>query len=92
MTLIIRHEPEAQRFIADVGGEPAYLTYREVDGRILDLAYTFVPRPLRGGGIASQLTARALDYARDRGCRVVPSCPFVAAYIERHPAYRELLA
>jgi predicted GNAT family acetyltransferase len=91
VTLVIRHEPQARRFVADVGEEPAYLSYREVDGRILDLHYTFVPRPLRGGGIASQLTARALDYARDRGCRVVPSCPFVSAFIERHAEYRELL-
>ena len=44
----------------------------------------------RGGGIASQLTHRALEYAREHGYRVMPSCPFVAAYIERHPEYREL--
>lgn len=92
MTLAIRHEPEARRFVADLDGAAAYVTYREVDGRILDLDHTYVPTALRGSGIASQLTARALDYARERGFRVVPSCPFVAAYIARHAEYRELLA
>lgn len=88
----IHHEPDARRFVADLDGAAAYITYREIDGRILDLDHTFVPRPLRGGGIASQLTAHALEHARQHGLRVVPSCPFVAAYIARHPEYRELLA
>jgi len=90
MTPAIDHQPEARRFVADVGGETAYITYRELDGRLLELDHTYVPREFRGGGIASQLTVRALEYARERGCRVVPSCPFVAAYIERHPEYRDL--
>jgi hypothetical protein len=38
------------------------------------------------------LTEHALRYARQRGYKVVPSCPFVAVYIERHPEYRDVLA
>jgi predicted GNAT family acetyltransferase len=91
-SLVIRHEPEARRFAADIDGAAAYITYRRVDGDVLDLDHTFVPPALRGRGIASQLTAHALGFARIEGCRVVPSCPFVAAYVERHPEYRELLA
>jgi len=90
MTPAIEHQPEARRFVADVGGKTAYINYRELDGRLLELDHTYVPREFHGGGIASQLTVRALEYARERGCRVVPSCPFVAAYIERHPEYRDL--
>ena len=92
MTLAIRHEPDARRFAADVDGKTAYITYRELDRQRLELDHTYVPHERRGGGIASQLTVRALEYARERGFRVVPSCPFVAAYIERHPEYRELRA
>ena len=90
MTIAIRHEPDIRRFTADLDGKTAYITYRELDSHRLELDHTYVPREFRGGGIASQLTVRALEYARERGCRVVPSCPFVAAYIERHPEYREL--
>jgi hypothetical protein len=90
MPFAIRHEPGARRFVADIEGQAAYITYRERDGLVLELDHTYVPRALRGGGIASQLTAHALDYARERGYRVVPSCPFVAAYLQRHPEYRDL--
>ena len=90
--LAVRHAPSEQRFCADVDGLTAYLTYRERDGRILDLDHTFVPPALRGGGIASQITAHALRFARQEGYRVMPSCPFVAAYIARHPEFQDLMA
>jgi predicted GNAT family acetyltransferase len=90
--LAIRHEPQARRFAAEVGGKTGYLSYRELDGRILDLDHTFVPREHRGAGLASQLTVRALEFAREHGYRVRPTCPFVAAYLERHPEYRDLRA
>jgi hypothetical protein len=90
MTLAIRHEPDARRFAADVGGKTAYITYRQLDGQLLELDHTYVPREFRGSGVASQLTVHALEYARERGSLVVPSCPFVAAFIARHPEYREL--
>ncbi len=92
MPFAIRHEPQARRFVAEIDGQTAYITYRARDGSVLELDHTYVPKGLRGGGIASRLTARALDYARERGARVVPTCPFVAAYIERHTEYRDLRA
>jgi uncharacterized protein len=88
----IRHEPEARRFVIEVAGETGLIRYRELEGRVLDLDHTFVPPALRGGGVASQLTEHALHYAREHGYRVIPSCPFVAAFIERHPQHRDLLA
>lgn len=88
----IRHEPEARRFVIEVAGEMGLIRYRELPGRVLDLDHTFVPSALRGGGIASQLTLHALRYAREHGYRVLPSCPFVATFIERHPEHRDLLA
>ncbi len=90
-SLAIRHEPQAGRFVADTDGGAAYITYRDRGGQILDLNSTYVPPAARGGGIASQLTAHALRYARARGYRVVPTCPFVAAYVARHSEYRDLL-
>jgi predicted GNAT family acetyltransferase len=86
----IRHEPEARRFAVDVDGKAAYITYRDLGNGVLDFDHTYVPSEHRGGGIASQLTAYALDYARQHGYRVIPSCPFVAAYLERHAQYRDL--
>jgi predicted GNAT family acetyltransferase len=88
----IRHEPQAQRFVIDSAGVTALIQYRRLDDQTLDFNHTYVPPALRGGGIASQLTDHALRYAREHGYKVVPSCPFVAVYIERHPEYRDLVA
>lgn len=88
----IRHEPAARRFATEVAGATAFISYREHAARVLDFDHTFVPLASRGSGIASQLTAHALRYARAGGYKVVPSCPFVAAYIERHAEFRDLLA
>jgi uncharacterized protein len=90
--LTIRHEPAARRFTADVDGATAFISYREARVSVLDFEHTYVPPAARGGGIASQLTAHALRFARDGGYKVMPSCPYVAAYIDRHPEYRDLLA
>lgn len=86
----IRHEPTRGRFTLEMDGAVAYLIYREVAAGTLDFDHTFVPPALRGGGVASRLTEHALRYARAQGAKVIPSCPFVARYIERHPEFRDL--
>ena len=90
MNRTIRHEPDARRFATDIDGKTAYITYRDLGNGVLDLDHTFVPREHRGGGLASHLTAHALSYAREHGYRIVPSCPFVAAYLQRHPEFRDI--
>jgi len=90
--LDIRHEESAHRFVATTEGIDAVLEYHAVDAGTLDYNHTFVPPALRGGGIASQLTEYALRYAQDRGLKVIPSCPYVARYIERHPEFASLVA
>jgi predicted GNAT family acetyltransferase len=87
----IRHETAQRRFTLAVGESLAYITYREVDPNTIDFDHTFVPPPLRGGGVASQLTQHALRHAQTQRLKVIASCPFVARYIERHAEFRELL-
>jgi len=50
-----------------------------------------VPPALEGRGIAGKLARAALDYARERKLSVIPRCPFVAAYIRKHPEYQSLV-
>ena len=84
----ISHDSEAGRFTAELDGHIAYLDYkRRQDGR-LDYHSTFVPEALRGRGIASRLVEHAVRHAADRGLKVVPTCPFVASWLERHPDLR----
>ena len=42
--------------------------------------------------MGAALATSALDYARREGMRIIPSCPYVKAYIDRHPEYEDLVA
>lgn len=87
----VADQPDASRYVVTVDGELAGVAeYRLAGGRI-DLFHTEVEERLRGRGVGSRLVAGALDDARDRGLSVVPTCPFVGAYIDRHPAYADLV-
>jgi predicted GNAT family acetyltransferase len=81
----------AQRFEIRIGDDVAFLQYVR-SGATIAYTHTEVPPSLEGHGIAAKLATHALDYARANGLEVVPLCPYVADYIERHPAYRDLVA
>jgi predicted GNAT family acetyltransferase len=51
-----------------------------------------VPRELEGKGVGSRLVREALAQARAASLMVVPQCPFVRAYIDKHPELQDLLA
>lgn len=81
---------QRQRFEVDLGGETAVLDYQLQNGAIT-LRHTEVPTLAEGKGVGSALARHALEYARSEGLRVVPRCRFVAAYLERHPEYADLV-
>lgn len=83
---------ERRRYELDVGGEPVGILSYRTDGRVIDHRHTEIKPSFGGRGLGSALVRFALDDARMRGLSVRPSCPFVAAFIDRHPQYRDLLA
>lgn len=86
--LDIRNNTAEQRWQTEVEGRLSLIQYQERDGQV-EYLHTEVPAELEGRGIASALTRAALDDARERGLRVLPSCPFVASYIRRHPTFQD---
>jgi predicted GNAT family acetyltransferase len=58
----------------------------------MTFTHTEVPAPLRGRGLGSQMMRGVLQDVRAQGLKVVPRCPFVASYIDRHPEFADLLA
>ena len=80
----------AQRFETTVDGSTAVLEYALEDGT-LTLVHTGVPPALEGRGIGGKVVRAALEYAQDAGLKVIPECPFVRSYIERHKEYEHLL-
>jgi uncharacterized protein len=90
--LSITDNAEKRRYEARQGSEVAgFITYRHDPGR-MTLIHTEVGPALEGKGIASQLVAGTLDDIRHRGLSVLPICPFVRAYLRRHPEYSDLVA
>ncbi|GAA4010672.1 GNAT family N-acetyltransferase [Deinococcus rubellus] len=65
--------------------------YRHVRGAV-EIYHTEVEDGHGGEGLGSQLAQYALDDVRAQGKQVIPTCPFIAHYIETHPAYQELVA
>lgn len=87
----VRNNLDASRFEAAIGSDVAVLEY-ELRGDTIDLKHTIVPPHHEGAGIGKGLAGYALNYARLNALRVVPTCSFVAAYIESHPDYADLVA
>ncbi len=87
----VRENEAARRFELASGDAVAFIEYRR-DGDAVDLVHTEVPQALEGKGIGSALVRGTLERLRAEGARVVPSCSFVARYIERHPDYGTMVA
>lgn len=88
----IQNNVDKHRFEADLGdGSLAIAEYR-LDGTTIIFTHTEVPPAHEGQGIGTALIRFGLNFASERGLKVVPVCPFFAAYIERHPEERDLLA
>lgn len=63
----------------------------KLSGGTIVFMHTEVPESLEGQGVGSALVRGALEHAREQGYGVAPLCPFVAAYIRRHPEYQDLV-
>lgn len=85
----IQHDSQARRFLAPLQSGDAFVAYTEPDESTLDLQHTVVPPEAAGRGIGSALVEHVFVYVRERGKKIIPSCPFVRAWLERHPQYRE---
>jgi predicted GNAT family acetyltransferase len=79
----------ARRFELQADGGVATLSYTETPSTV-DLVHTEVPSALEGRGFGSALARAALEYARDGGKRVIPTCPFVRRYIASHPEWNHI--
>ena len=86
----VTNNQDAQRYEQETGHGLAMLEY-QTDGKRIELVHTEVPPEAEGKGIAGALVRAALDDARGRGLRVIPTCPFVRTYIQRHPEYASLV-
>jgi predicted GNAT family acetyltransferase len=90
-TIAVNDAPERERYEIRVGGELAGFATNKARPNQIVFKHTEIDDRFEGQGLASKLVAFALDDARGRGLAVLPFCPFVKAYIQRHREYAELV-
>lgn len=87
----VEDSADGQRYEVFVDGDLAgYVAYQSQPGRIV-FTHTAIDPDYGGQGVGSTLARAALDDARRQQLAVVARCPFIAAYIKRHPQYRDLV-
>ena len=86
----VRDNSALHRFELDTDGHTAYAYYQMAPG-VITLNHTEVPPALGGRGVGSALVRGVLEAVRARGLKVVPKCPFVSAFMGRHPEFNDLL-
>jgi uncharacterized protein len=86
----VRNNPALHRFELDVDGHVAGAYYQLSPG-VITFTHTEVPHELEGHGIGSRLVRGALEAVRAQGLKVVAKCPFVSAYMAKHPEFNDLL-
>lgn len=89
--LVVTHNANTRRFETRAAdGLLAFLNYT-IAGDCITFEHTFVPDELRGQGLAALLARAALTESRRAGWEIIPACSYVAAYIERHPEFADLI-
>ena len=88
----VRRDDARSRYHAVIDGHEAQIRFAPAGERTLDFQHTEVARELRGRGVADALVRHALEDVRARGERIIPTCPFVKAFLARHPEYQPLVA
>lgn len=88
----ILHDAEKGRFFAVLEHGEAELTYDWVDDSTVEFTHTFVPPQDRQHGEGARVVLYALEWARENGLSVIPSCPFVPRVLAEHPEYQDLEA
>ena len=88
---VVVDAPAASRFEVLVDGRVAgFAQYRRTSSSV-SFTHTVVDPAFEGRGLGSVLARGALDATRDAGSPVLPYCPFIRGYIQRHPAYLDLV-
>ncbi|CAM3408954.1 N-acetyltransferase domain-containing protein [Deinococcus saxicola] len=89
--ITFRDNEAAQQYEIHMNGELAgHAEYRPLE-KARELPHTELKDQFEGQGLGSRLVQFALDDLRARGLKVVPTCPFVADYIGKHPEYQDLV-
>lgn len=90
-TIEVRDDPDRQRYVIIVDGTQRGLSEYRRRGDTRVFTHTEIDDEVSGRGLASRLVQEAVDDVRARGGMIVPLCPFLGAWLDRHPEHRDLV-
>jgi predicted GNAT family acetyltransferase len=89
----ISNQTGRHRYELAVDGKmAAHIDYELKGDGVVDLFHTEVDPAFEGQGLGSKIARFALDDARSHGRKVIPSCPYIAGYVGKHPEYADLIS
>jgi uncharacterized protein len=86
------HGKKGAFYIDEDGEWIAELTYFRSGEDEITIDHTEVDDKLRGEGIASDLVAEAVKFARAEGLKIKATCPYATKVLAKHPEYEDVLA
>ena len=88
----VQDNPDRHRFEIIVDGEIGGVALYKVRDGVVVITHSEVDDAYQGQGLGGELARQTLDQLRERGAKVVPACPFFAAYVRKHREYDDLIA
>jgi predicted GNAT family acetyltransferase len=70
--------------------EAGIMTYTHTAGNVFTIEHTVGNPEFKGVGL--KLLDRAVAYAREKGFKIVPQCPFAEKMFDRKPEIHDVLA
>jgi uncharacterized protein len=92
MSLNIKHNRQFQKFFVNVGGREAFLKYEKVGEGVLEFKIMYVPKNLRGVGIAEKVLKRALGFAGQNHFKIKTNCSYISNFISTDPELKDIVS
>ncbi|WP_020604497.1 GNAT family N-acetyltransferase [Spirosoma spitsbergense] len=91
-TTPVKNNAHRHRFELDTDGKLSVVDYQNVDDETLALVHTEVDESLEGQGVGSHLVEGVLQYVEQNNLKIVAVCPFISAYLKRHPDWNRVVS
>lgn len=94
MTMQISHQESVSKgewFVEQDSNRLAEMTYSWAGDDKFIIDHTWVDDALRGQHVGRQLLDHAVAYAREKGVKIIPLCPFAKSVFDKDASIRDVL-
>lgn len=92
--IVIKHvEDKNKGFFAAIkeGRDAGLMTYVYKDDHCFIIDHTEVDDAFNGQGVGKAMVTESIQFARYKGLKIIPLCPFVKAMFKRYPSFDDVL-